>query len=247
MCYHYSLNKKQEEILKMIQSEWELPYEPVYHASGFTFPTMPVITMEQPTRVQAYSWGLVPHWVRSLEEASKIRSQTLNARAETLFEKPAFRSSVMTGRCIVPADGFFEWMEVGKKKYPHYVHLEGNALFGFAGITNAWTDRETGELLRTFAVITTDANPFMARIHNMKKRMPVILQPGEWNRWLDPGLEAAQISAMLCPCDEAHMRAITISKRITGRGETNVPEVLEEESYPELDSGKQGSLFDLLG
>jgi putative SOS response-associated peptidase YedK len=247
MCFHYSLNKKQEEILKTIEAEWELPYEPVYHAGGFTFPVMPVMTMDEPGKVQAFSWGLIPHWVKNRDEALKIRAQTLNARAETIFEKPAFRSAAATGRCIVPADGFFEWMDVEKKKYPHYIHLAENALFGFAGISNAWTDRETGELIRTFAIVTTEANPLMARIHNIKKRMPVILQTRDWKRWLDPNLDAGQVSALLTPCDESLLRAVTISKRITDRGETNVPEVLEPHSYPELDSGKQASLFDLLG
>lgn len=247
MCYHYSLTKKQEEIMRMIQAEWESPFEPVFHSSGFLFPQMPVITSEKPTKVQQYQWGLIPHWVKSLQDADKIRNQTLNARGETIFEKPAFRSYTKN-RCIVLADGFYEWMEYKKKKYPHYVHLDGNAIFGFAGLYAHWTDKETGEMLHTFTIITTDANPLMARIHNTKQRMPVILPKEQWQHWLDPSLTEEQVKSMLFPCDDASMKAYPISKLITTRGaDTNVPQINERFDYPELASSEQGSLFDRLG
>jgi putative SOS response-associated peptidase YedK len=245
MCYHYSLTKKQEEIMRMIQAEWEVPFEPVHHATGFSFPAMPVITAEKPKLVQRYQWGLIPHWVHSLEDAKKLRAQTLNAKSETLFEKPAFRS--YTGnRCIVLADGFFEWMEYKKKKYPHYVQLKAHQPFGFAGLYAHWTDKETGELFRTFTVITTEANPLMARIHNVKKRMPVILQQQQWNTWLAPDLTKAQMTELLTPCDDTGMEAHTISKLITTQGaDTNVPEIAQPYAYAELASGEQTSLFDV--
>ena len=233
MCYHYSLTKKQEEIMRMIQAEWEMPFEPIWHINGFDFPNMPVITSQHPEKVQAYSWGLIPHWVKSAADAKKLRTQTLNARADTLFEKPSFRSYV-NNRCLVLADGFFEWMEFQKKKYPHYVHLK-EELFAFAGIYAHWTDRETGELLRTFTIITTEANPFMARIHNVKQRMPVILPPDQWKKWLNPELSKEEMKAMLRPCADETMHAFTISKKITDRGaQTNVPEIKTPFEYPEL-------------
>src|SRR6476619_7321762 len=133
MCYHYSLTKKQEQIMRLIEGEWEAPFEPVYHASGFGFPVMPVITAAHPKEIQQYVWGLVPHWVHNMADAQKLRAQTLNAKSETLFEKPAFRNYV-NNRCIVLADGFYEWMEYKKKKYPHHVQLKNNELFGFAGL-----------------------------------------------------------------------------------------------------------------
>jgi putative SOS response-associated peptidase YedK len=135
----------------------------------------------------------------------------------------------------VLADGFFEWMEFQKKKYPHYVHLEGASVFAFAGLYSHWTDKETGELFRTFTVITTDANPLMARIHNTKKRMPVILPHDLWNTWLDPLLTREQIHDLLLPCPDAGMSAYPISRLITTRGaDTNVPEIREQALYPEL-------------
>lgn len=235
MCYHYSLSKQQEAISKVLQAEWEMPFEPIYHISGFAFAPMPVITQQEPNKVQAYQWGLIPHWVKTSAEAQKIRAQTLNAKAETLFEKPAFRTYVLHNRCLVLSDGFFEWMDYKKKKYPHYVHLKNNELFAFAGLYAHWTDKETGELFRTFTIITTDANPLMAKIHNTKKRMPVILQQDQWSTWLDPTLNKEQIADMLLPCTDTNMEAHTISKLITTRDtDTNVPEVIQEELYPEL-------------
>jgi putative SOS response-associated peptidase YedK len=234
MCYHYSLTKKQEEIMRMVQAEWEQPFEPIYHSNGFNFPVMPVLTIEAPQKVQAYHWGLVPHWVASLQDADKIRTQTLNAKSETIFEKPAFRTYTKN-RCIALADGFFEWMDYRKKKYPHFIQLDEGAIFGFAGLYAQWTDKETGEVFHTFTIMTTDANPLLAKIHNTKKRMPVVLRQEEWQHWLDPHLSKEQMQQMLQPADDAHMQAHTISKRITTRGvDTNVPEVVEPYAYEEL-------------
>lgn len=246
MCYHYSLSKQQAAVLKEIGLEWTRAFEPVHHTSGFDFPEMPVITSEAPHTVRHYRWGLIPHWVKSLGEADKIRAQTLNARAEGIFEKPAFRSYT-ANRCVVLADGFFEWTEHKKKKYPHYVHLDGFSVFGFAGLYAHWTDKETGEILHTFTVITTDANPLMARIHNTKQRMPVILPKAEWSQWLSPSLTKEQTLEMLRPCDDGGMKAYPISKLITTRGaETNVAHIKEPFHYPELVSSEQASLFDPL-
>ena len=248
MCYHYSLGQPQEAISKVLSAEWEMPFEPIYHISGFAFAPMPVITQQEPHKVQAYQWGLIPHWVKTTAEAQKLKAQTLNAKAETLFEKPAFRTYVMHNRCLVLSDGFFEWMEYKKKKYPHFVHLKNNELFAFAGLYSHWTDKETGELLHTFTIITTDANPLMARIHNTKQRMPVILPKEQWQHWLEPSLNKEQIESMLFPCDDKGMKAYSISKLITTRGaETNVPQIKEPYQYSELASTEEGTLFDTLG
>lgn len=221
--------------MRMIQAEWETPFEPIYHIGGFDFPVMPVVTAQEPGKVQAYTWGLIPHWVKTLADAQKLRAQTLNAKGETVFEKPSFRTYIQNNRCLVLADGFYEWMDFQKKKYPHYVHLKDDELFAFAGVYSHWTDKETGELFKTFAIITTDANPLMARIHNVKKRMPVILTKDQWNTWLTPELKKEQIADLLLPCPDVHMTAHPISKLITTRGaDTNVPEIRKPFEYPEL-------------
>lgn len=236
MCYHYSLSKQQADMIKTIGAmDWEMPFEPLFHVSGFDFPVMPVITAEAPQKVQAYRWGLIPHWAKTSEDALKLRAQTLNARAETLFEKPAFRTYIQQNRCLVLADGFFEWMDFQKRKYPHYVRLKSGGLFAFAGLYAHWTDKDSGELHRTFSIITTDANPLMARIHNTKQRMPVLLPAESWQQWLQPQLKQEEILDLLRPCTDEIMEGYPISKRITTRGlDTNVPEVTERIDYPEL-------------
>lgn len=236
MCYHYSLSKQQEDMVKAIGAlQWEMPFEPLFHVSGFDFPVMPVITQAEPQKVQAYRWGLIPHWVKTIADAQKLSAQTLNARAETLFEKPAYRTYVQQNRCLVLADGFFEWMNFQKKKYPHFVRLKSGELFAFAGLYAHWTNGETGELFRTFTIITTEANPLMARIHNTRKRMPVVLPHFQWQQWLQPQLSKEAMQSLLQPCNEAVMEGFPISKRITARGaDTNVPEVTQRVDYPEL-------------
>ncbi|HRF26413.1 MAG TPA: SOS response-associated peptidase family protein, partial [Ferruginibacter sp.] len=103
MCFHYSLTKEKAEIEIQLQASWSDDWEPVYHADGFRFERMPVITQEDPSRIQMFHWGLIPHWVKGRANADKLRAQTLNARMETIFEKPSFRSSITHHRCLVIA------------------------------------------------------------------------------------------------------------------------------------------------
>jgi len=236
MCFHYSLTKERTAIELLLHADWDdVDWQPVYHADGFAFPAMPVIIQEDPGRIKLFHWGLIPHWVKNKTAASQLRLQTLNARSETIFEKPSFRGCIPNQRCLVIADGFFEWMDFQKKKYPHYVYLGDHALFCFAGIYSHWTDKETGEHLSTFSIITTEANPMMSRIHNLKQRMPVILAPDQYGQWLKPDLTREEIMRFLQPYPDTGMKNHTITKLITSRTQSsNVPEVLEPFSYPEL-------------
>lgn len=236
MCFHYSLTQERTAIELLLHADWDDEgWQPVFHASGFTFPAMPVITQVQPDKIQLFHWGLVPHWVKTKVAADQLKAQTLNARAETIFEKPSFRSYIGSQRCLIIADGFFEWMDFKKKKYPHYIYLTDHAIFCFAGIYSRWTDKETGEYLSTFSIITTSANPMMARIHNSKQRMPVILAPDQYRQWLQPNCTRKEITHFLQPYDDTSMKDHTISQLITSRTQnSNVPEVLQAYRYPEL-------------
>lgn len=238
MCFHYSLTKERTAVELLLHAQWDDDgWIPMYHVNGFSFPSMPVITQEEPNRIQNFHWGLIPSWVKNKAYADQLKAQTLNARAETLFEKPSFRSSILNQRCLVIADGFFEWMEIKKLKYPHYIYLNSHDVFCFAGIYSHWTDKETGEHLSTFSIITTEANPLMARIHNSKQRMPVILTSDQHQKWLQPDLPEAEIKKLLRPFPENAMKYHTISKLITSRSQdSNVPEVLDAFSYPEIQS-----------
>ena len=205
---------------------------PFYFVGGFEHPKLPVV---HNAGVEMKEWGLIPFWTKDATQANDLRVKTLNAVGETAFEKPSFRNSITKNRCLVIADGFFEWMDFQKKKYPHHIYVNNHQLFCFAGIYSSWTDKETGELINSFSIITTDANPMMARIHNLKKRMPVILHPEQYNEWLKKDLSKEQVQSLLQQFPEKEMGNHTISKLITSRTEnSNVPEVTEAFVYSEL-------------
>ena len=129
------------------------------------------------------------------------------------------------------ADGFYEWHHVKNKTFPYYIHLKDNQLFAFAGIGDTWTNKKTKETLKTFSIITTQANSLLAIIHNTKRRMPVIFRPEDERKWLSD-IPLDEVVGLLTPYDEKAMVAHTVSKLITARGiPTNVPEVMRLHRY----------------
>jgi putative SOS response-associated peptidase YedK len=246
MCFFYALSQSAQRLKKRYQLKFEFEFElqqeldePKYYVSGFEFPKMPVITNDKPDMMQVYTWGLVPSWVKSPTQAAEIRANTLNARNDTVFEKPSFRSAILKRRCLVPADGFYEWQTLGGKKYPYLIYLKDKDIFSFAGIWEEWTDHSTGEILRTFSILTTEANPLMEKIHNTKKRMPVILPREKEMDWIKNDIGQEDIHLLTKPLDEGLMEAYTISKLITSRTENrNVAGIQELFDYPELNSNK---------
>lgn len=125
-------------------------------------------------------WGLVPFWAKD----PSIGNRMINARAETVAEKPSFRNAYRKRRCLIPADGFYEWHTSEGRKVPWFISLESGTTFAFAGLWESWADKESGKVLETAAIITSEANDFMSRLHH---RMPVILQAGSTDAWLDGG------------------------------------------------------------
>lgn len=207
-----------------------------YFVSAFSKPVMPVITGESPKELGFFTWGMIPGWVRNAEDAEKIRRRTMNARAETIFDRPAFRRSAASRRCLVPADGFYEWRQRGTVKYPYYISLRGGQPFAFAGLWDEWTNRDTGETLRTFGIITVRANPLLAAIHNTTKRMPAILEPGDELVWLSPNARRSKLLELLRPY-RGELDAWTVSKLISRRGaDPDVPEAQQLFEYPELEN-----------
>jgi putative SOS response-associated peptidase YedK len=218
-------------------------FGPVYVQSAFEFPKWPVIPSESPGKIMLFNWGLIPAWVRDKEAALEFRVNTINARSETIFDKPAFRQAAASRHCLVLADGFFEFRELDGKKIPYFIRLKGGRLFAIAGLYDYWTNHETGERIPTFTIITTDANRLMETIHNRKKRMPVILTDESERDWLKPGRGRADL---LKPFADDQMEAWPVSRLLTARGiERNVPQVQEPFDYPEISGTdlRQGSLF----
>jgi putative SOS response-associated peptidase YedK len=239
MCYHLSLFQNIRQLEQRFGAAFENPqdYEPAYHRAAFSSPVHPVITDRDPDRIRMFEWGLIPKWVKDNDQASKVRKGTFNAKAETVFEKPSFRSSIKERRCLVLADGFFEWQHVGARKYPYYIRLKSGDAFAMAGIWNEWSAGGTKK--NTFSIITTEANPMLARIHNTKKRMPVILRRGEEMRWLDKGLRPEEIGSFLRPYDEDEMEAHTVFGLVSSRARENAPELIAPFEYGELKEGQR--------
>lgn len=163
-------------------------------------------------------WGLVPSWAKDISLGSKM----INARADTLAEKASFKNLIRKRRCLIVADGFYEWKAEGKEKTPYYIHLKADKLFAFAGLFDHWLSPEREELT-TCTIITTDANEFMQPIHN---RMPVILTGEERDAWLDPSVkDQSYFLDMLEPYDEQAMKAHAVSKMVNSP-RNNSPELI---------------------
>jgi putative SOS response-associated peptidase YedK len=145
---------------------------------------VPVIISQSPTQVILMRWGLIPHWAKGEKTAYKM----INARVETLAQRPAFRSLLAANRCLVPASGFYEWQGDGRSKTPFYIYPQSNQFFAFAGLYDVWT-KPNGEEQYTFTIITRDADEFMAHLHN---RMPVILGRDLEHAWLDTAITSAR-------------------------------------------------------
>lgn len=206
-----------------------------YHESGFEHLEAPVITAENPGMFSFYRWGIIPRWQKNRTEATQFWNHTLNAVSEEVFEKPSYRDCILRQRCIVPVTGFYEHMDYRGKKYPHYIHLKNQEYFALAGIYERWTDPLTQEIWKTYSILTCEANPLIAKIHNLKKRMPVILPMELEKDWLQPDLSKTDIQSFFKPYATEEMEAYTISKLVSSRTENrNVAEVQRPYHYPEL-------------
>jgi putative SOS response-associated peptidase YedK len=242
MCYHASVGAT----YKQLEEEYERPflgdlfpsfYNPNevigFHLNGFEFPAMPVITNELPHNIQMFKWGLIPNWATDYKNAQEIRSVTLNAKSETVFEKPSFKIPILQQRCLVLATGFYEWMQVdAKTKIPYYIHVKESPIFAFAGIYDYWKNEAEDAMYKTFSILTTEANKTMAQIHNTKKRMPLILSKSQENHWLNANATNENLKEMMQPIGDSLLETWTISKLITSKKEqSNVPEVLLPFNY----------------
>jgi putative SOS response-associated peptidase YedK len=164
-----------------------------------------VVADAGPRRLENWLWGLVAPWARGLEGEKGV----INARAESVAEKPMFRAAFRRQRCVVPASGYYEWQAAGGRKQPWYIRPADAPLFGFAGIYTLHRG-EAGEV-GTVAILTTEANASTRTIH---ERMPVILRPGDYARWLDSGVDAASLLPLLGPCPAGGVAAQPVGTRV---------------------------------
>jgi putative SOS response-associated peptidase YedK len=168
---------------------------------------VPVVTNWSHGALELFRWGLVPSWA----EDPAIGARLINARAETLIERASFRDAYERRRCLVLADGFFEWKRIGKERTPMYARLRSRRPFAFAGLWEGWL-APTGELIRTCAIITTTPNELLAPVHD---RMPVILRPEARAAWLDPALRDTEpLDDLLAPYPAAEMELYPVSSDV---------------------------------
>jgi putative SOS response-associated peptidase YedK len=234
MCFSVNVNLVKEELEDRygINFPDKYRYEPSYYYHAFSLPEMPAICSADPGNVRLLKWGLIPHWIKTQEDADEIRIRTFNARAESLDSKPSFSSSFRSKRCIIPVKGFFEWQHVGREKIPWYIYCLNDEIFSIAGLYSEWVQTSTREIISTFSIITTDANELMAEVHNSKKRMPAILSRAEEKRWIDLSLSLDEASGILKPFPADLLKAHTISPLVNNRSANrNTPDVIKSFDY----------------
>lgn len=209
MCGRYRLSRRKKLVEEYFDSTSDIEgWTPRYNIA----PTQPVAIIRQnpkePVReLSLVRWGLIPSWSKDGSGAAKM----INARSETASEKPAFRDALKFRRCLVPADGFYEWQRLGKGKQPYCFEVREGDLFAFAGIWDRWRGAD-GTTVETCSILTTTPNAVTSAIHD---RMPVILNSDCHDLWLDPGMRDVRVaSEMLMPYDARLMRCYPISSRI---------------------------------
>lgn len=177
MCGRFAFYSPTEATAALFGAEGSLAIEPRYNIA----PTEDIAAIrnrpDDGRELVKLRWGLIPFWAKD----PSIGNRMINARAETVAEKPAYRAAFRRRRCLVLADGFYEWKKSGAGKTPYLISLASGQPFALAGLWEHWESRETGEVIESATLLTADASPFMAALHN---RMPVILEPATADRWL---------------------------------------------------------------
>ena len=204
MCGRYTITVDPGELAQRFNATLPPdPLQPRYNAAPSQ--NLPVLLNEGDRQIQMLKWGLIPHWAKNASDYNLI-----NARAETIEEKPSFRDALQKRRCLVLTDGFYEWRKTPDGKTPMRITLKSGEPFAFAGLWETWKDPD-GNPLRTFTIITTTPNDLMATIHN---RMPVILSRADENMWIDnmPGVGAWR--SLMRPYPADLMTAYPVSAKV---------------------------------
>ena len=208
MCGRFRLGKGREALKEYFGAEADLYWSPRYNIA----PTQPIPTVRQnpskPARkLSLMRWGLIPYWAKDPSIGYKL----INARSETAASRPAFGDALKGRRCLIPADGFYEWKKLPKAKQPFCFVLQDESIFAFAGLWDRWRDPH-GNAIESCSILTTSPNDLLAGVHD---RMPVILPPDDYDLWLDPGFKDMQeVSALLKPFRAGLLRGYPVSTRV---------------------------------
>ena len=210
MCGRYRLSRRKQIVEEYFDAapDGQDDWNPRYNIAPTQ--SVPVVRQHPKEPVRQLSlmrWGLIPSWAKDASGAAGM----INARSETAATKPAFRDALKSRRCLIPADAFYEWKRAGKIKQPYCFDVNGGELFALAGIWDRWKD-PNGNWLKSCSILTTTANAATSTVHD---RMPVILDPGSYDLWLDPGMaNVAAVSELLRPYDAGLMRCYPVSTRV---------------------------------
>jgi putative SOS response-associated peptidase YedK len=237
MCGRFTLHADLEAIENRFGVQERLfDFPPRYNVA----PSQPIAVVTQDAYgdgarlLELYRWGLVPSWAK--DEA--IGNKLINARAETLLEKPSFKAALRRRRCLIPADGFYEWQTEGKVKKPHHIRFRDGRLFAFAGLWDEWNGPGDAPL-RTCTIITGDPNPLLKTLHH---RMAIILDPQDEEIWLDPRLTAEEALGLLKMHPDEEMEAFPVGKGV-GNVTFDSPQCIEPMVTDEAPSDGQLSLL----
>ena len=178
MCGRFAFYSPSEATAALFGADSSTEVVPRYNIAPTQFIAAVRNDEQDAPELAMFRWGLVPFWAKD----PSIGNRMINARAETVAEKPSFRNAYKERRCLILADGFYEWRKEGEGKTPYFISLADGSPFAFAGLWENWTSKENDEYLQTTAIITTAASDFMAQLH---QRMPVVMRPEQARRWLD--------------------------------------------------------------
>jgi putative SOS response-associated peptidase YedK len=206
MCGRYTLRTPDDSLVERFKiDEYPSSILPSYNIAP-TQEVAAVVEEDEERKLELLRWGLIPSWAKDPE----IGSRMINARGETVSETPSFRKAFKARRCLILADGFYEWQKIDNGKQPYHVRMKDASPFAFAGLWEIWNGDEDG--IRTCAIITTEPNDLMSEIHH---RMPVILHPDDYEMWLDPSFEEkGPLSALLKPYPDYAMETYPVSRRV---------------------------------
>lgn len=206
MCGRFVITSSPEAIRRLF-GYLDQPNFPSRHNVAPTQPIPVVILESGQRRFSLMRWGLLPSWVKDPRDFSLV----INARAETVLEKPAFRNAIKRRRCLVPADGYYEWLTAGSLKHPYFIHRADNAPFGFAALAETWVG-PNGEEMDTVAIVTTQASEAMSALHH---RVPVTIAPSDYERWLDASAtDAEEATRMLVAPQDGEFVWHRVSKAV---------------------------------
>lgn len=224
MCGRYGRRADKQRIAEWMQAHNTSVFDETYLAPSYNVaPTdfQPIVRLDRDGQreLTVMRWGLVPYWAKD----SKIGFSTINAKSETVTTSPTFREAMKRRRCLVPAEWFYEWQKTdATTKQPYAISLRDDSLFAFAGLWERWKDKAKDLVLETYTVLTTDPNELLEPIHN---RMPVILAPKDYQRWLEPGEPAHLPTDLLRPYPAEAMKAWKVGSAV-GNVRNNAPELI---------------------